>query len=182
MKEKRAATAKSKMPPRAPRKAKLSGRKLPYRKAALTRVPEQAPARPADKARVAGARAAAIAAIDAALDKQALLPVVIDVSEQASYTDFIAVISGRSDRQVNAIAERVRDAMRERGLSLLGREGTGNGRWTLLDFGALVVHIFYHPVREFYDIESLWGDAPRLPLRIPPEARLQTPDALYDVL
>jgi ribosome-associated protein len=119
------------------------------------------------------------AAIDAALDKKALLPVLIDVSAMASYTDFIGIVSGRSDRQVDAIAEAVRLAMKERGRSLLGQEGTGSGRWTLLDFGDVVVHVFYHPVREFYDLESLWGDAPRLPMKIPPEAVISQPDALY---
>ena len=119
------------------------------------------------------------AAIDAALDKKALLPVLIDVSAMASYTDFIAIVSGRSDRHVDAIAEGVLAAMKARGRALLGQEGTGSGRWTLLDFGDVVVHVFYHPVREFYDLESLWVDAPRLPLKIPPESVMAQPDALY---
>ena len=119
------------------------------------------------------------AAIDAALDKKALLPVLIDVSALASYTDFIGIVSGRSDRHVDAIADGVLAAMKARGRSLLGQEGNGSGRWTLLDFGDVVVHVFYHPVREFYDLESLWVDAPRLPLKIPPESMIAQPDALY---
>jgi ribosome-associated protein len=122
---------------------------------------------------------AAKAAIEAALDKKALLPVLIDVSSLASYTDFIGIVSGRSDRQVDAIAEGILAAMKARGRSLLGQEGSGSGRWTLLDFGDVVIHVFYHPVREFYDLESLWVDAPRVQLRIPPEAILAQPDALY---
>jgi ribosome-associated protein len=122
---------------------------------------------------------AAKAAIDAALDKKALLPVLIDVSALASYTDFIGVVSGRSDRQVDAIADGILAAMKARGRSLLGQEGSGSGRWTLLDFGDVVIHVFYHPVREFYDLESLWVDAPRIHLRIPPEAVMAQPDALY---
>lgn len=122
---------------------------------------------------------AATAAIDAALDKKALLPVLIDVSSLASYTDFIGVVSGRSDRQVDAIADGILAAMKSRGRSLLGQEGTGSGRWTLLDFGDVVIHVFYHPVREFYDLESLWVDAPRVQLRVPPEAVMAQPDALY---
>ena len=102
---------------------------------------------------------AAKAAIDAALDKKALLPVLIDVSGLASYTDFICIVSGRSDRQVDAIADGILAVMKGRGRSLLGQEGSGSGRWTLLDFGDVVVHVFYHPVREFYDLESLWVDA-----------------------
>ena len=123
-----------------------------------------------------------MAAIDAALDKKALLPVLIDVSALASYTDFIGIVSGRSDRHVDAIAEGVLTAMKARGRNLLGQEGTGSGRWTLLDFGAFVIHVFYHPVREFYDLESLWIEAPRVKLEVPPEATLQQPDALYGAL
>lgn len=127
-------------------------------------------------------RAAAEAAIEAALDKKALMPVLLDVSERASYTDFIGVVSGRSDRQVDAIAEHVREVMGRLGFRLLGREGAGNGRWTLLDFGDVVLHVFYHPVREVYDIEGLWIDAPRVRLEVPPEAQLYQSDALYGAL
>ena len=124
------------------------------------------------------ALAAARAAIDAALAKKALLPVLIDVSGRASYTDYIAIVSGRSDRQVDAIAEHVHKVMQEFGRQLLGREGTRNGRWALLDFGDVVVHVFYHPVREIFDIESLWIDAPRVKLQIPPEAMAVASDGL----
>ena len=113
---------------------------------------------------------AAKAAMDAALAKKALLPVLIDVSGRASYADYIGIVSGRSDRQVDAIADHVHKVMQERGRRLLGREGTRNGRWALLDFGDVVVHVFYHPVREVFDIESLWIDAPRVKLQVPPEA------------
>jgi ribosome-associated protein len=125
---------------------------------------------------------AALACIEAALGKKALVPVLLDVSGRATYTDFIGVVSGRSDRQVDAIAEHVREVMSRRGSRLLGREGTGNGRWTLLDFGDVVLHVFYHPVREVYDIEGLWIDAPRIPLEVPPEAQLYQADALYGAL
>jgi ribosome-associated protein len=127
-------------------------------------------------------RETAQAAIEAALEKKALLPILLDVSGRATYTDFIGVVSGRSDRQVDAIAENVREVMERRGWRLLGREGSGNGRWTLLDFGDVVLHVFYHPVREIYDIEGLWIDAPRVPLAIPPEAQLYQADALYGAL
>jgi ribosome-associated protein len=125
------------------------------------------------------ARVAAEAAIEAALDKKGLLPVVIDVSGQTTYTDFIGIVSGRSDRQVEAIAENVVQALKAIDFRLVGREGSGNGRWTLLDFGDVVIHVFYHPVREFYDIESLWIDAPRLKLKVPPEAMSVGDEALY---
>jgi ribosome-associated protein len=124
----------------------------------------------------------AVAAMQAALEKHALEPVLIDVSEMGSYTDFIGIVSGRSDRQVDAISENITQLLKARGHRVFGQEGSGNGRWTLLDFGAFVIHVFYHPVREFYDLESLWIEAPRVKLDVPPEAMLQQPDALYGAL
>jgi ribosome-associated protein len=143
-------------------------------------LPDTPPAVRANTADLAETRALAVAAMDAAIDKKALLPVLIDVSAMASYTDFIGLVSGRSDRQVDAIADGICQAMKARGRFVLGQEGTGSGRWTLLDFGSFVVHVFHHPVREFYDLESLWIDAPRVKLDVPPESI--EPDALYSVL
>ncbi len=160
--------------------------RIPVRGARKTKVKARPPAEAQPRARgaadLAETRELAIAAMEAALDKRALAPVLIDVSSMGSYTDFIGVVSGRSDRQVDAIAEGVSLAMKARGIYPLGREGSGTGRWTLLDFGAFVVHVFYHPVREFYDLESLWIEAPRVPLDVPPEAKLGQADALYGAL
>jgi ribosome-associated protein len=144
--------------------------------------PPPAPPTARETERYQDSRAAALAVIEAALDKKALVPILLDVSGRATYTDFIGVVSGRSDRQVDAIAEHVREIMARRGWRLLGREGTGNGRWTLLDFGDVVLHVFYHPVREVYDIEGLWIDAPRVAIEVPPEAQLYQSDALYGAL
>ena len=115
--------------------------------------------------------ASAKAAVAAALDKKAVEPVLIDVCGRSSYADFIVVVSGRSDRQVDAIADGVCEALSARGRRPIGREGVRNGRWVLIDFGDVVVHVFYHPLREVFDIESLWIDAPRVKLQIPAEAR-----------
>ncbi len=142
----------------------------------------EAPTRSRSETDLAATRELAVAAMDAALDKRALEPVLIDVSGMGSYTDFIGVVSGRSDRQVDAISEAVSQTMKARGIYALGREGSGNGRWTLLDFGAFVIHVFYHPVREFYDLESLWIEAPRVKLDVPPESSLAQADALYGAL
>ena len=117
-------------------------------------------------------RAAALSAVTAALDKKALAPVVLDVRGLASYTDFIVLLSGSSDRHVGAIADGVVDALAKERKRPIGKEGSKGGQWTLVDFGDVIVHIFYHPVREFYDLESFWVDAPRLPLEVPPEARV----------
>ena len=115
----------------------------------------------------------ALRAVAAVLEKKGLEPVLLDVRELASYCDYILIVSGRSDRQVQAIAEGVVQALGHEGRARpLGKEGTHKGQWTLVDFGDLIVHVFYHPVREYYDLESLWSDAPRVPLEIPPDARV----------
>jgi ribosome-associated protein len=124
----------------------------------------------------AGIKALAVAAWDAALDKKCLEPVLLDVRALASYADYILVVSGRSDRQVQSIGEGIVDALRQRGKRALSTEGSRDGQWTLLDFGDFIVHVFHHPVREFYDLEGLWSDAPRVPLEVPPEARAQLED------
>jgi ribosome-associated protein len=127
--------------------------------------------RPADERERRESLASGKAAVAAALEKKAVEPVLIDVCGRSSYADFIVVVSGRSDRQVDAIADGVCEAMSARGRRPIGREGARNGRWVLIDFGDVVVHVFYHPLREVFDIESLWIDAPRIKLQIPAEAR-----------
>jgi ribosome-associated protein len=118
-----------------------------------------------------------MAAMEAALDKKALEPVLLDVSEQSTYTDFILVLSGRSDRHVQAVADAVQEVVkRTLGKLPLGVEGQRDGQWALLDFGDLVVHVFYHPVRDFYDLEGMWIDAPRVPIDVPPDSRAQAND------
>jgi ribosome-associated protein len=131
--------------------------------------------RPVDEKGRRESLANAKAAVAAALDKKAVEPVLIDVCGRASYTDYIAVVSGRSDRQVDAIAEGVCEAMAALGRRAIGREGARNGRWVLIDFGDVVMHVFYHPLREVFDIESLWIDAPRVKLQVPADAKLDQP-------
>ena len=121
--------------------------------------------------------------MEAALEKKALEPMLLEVREQSSYTDYILLLSGRSDRHVQAVADAVAQALKKtHNIQPLGVEGKRDGHWTLLDFGDVVVHVFYHPVREFYDLESLWIDAPRVKLDVPPESAVTQPDALYGVL
>jgi ribosome-associated protein len=177
----RPAAAKSKLAKAPPGRSKRSGKSQAVFGPFDPGLPVEPP--PAHESpRHRESREAALAAIQAALEKKALMPMLLDVAGRATYTDFIGVVSGRSDRQVDAIAANVRDVMEERGWRLLGKEGAGNGRWTLLDFGDVVVHVFYHPVREIYDIEGLWIDAPRIELQVPPEAQLYQSDALYGAL
>jgi ribosome-associated protein len=122
-------------------------------------------------------RQLALAAVAAALEKKALEPVLLDVHELASYTDFILIVSGRSDRQVMSISDGIREAMARAEVRPLGTEGQKGGQWTLLDFGDVIVHVFYHPLRDFYDLESFWVDAPRVPLQIPDDARIHVEEA-----
>lgn len=161
-------------------KRRVGGKRPAAKRAKTGRIAEAA--KPAPRKTDDESRKLAMEAIAAAVDKKAVMPVLLDVSALASYTDFIGIVSGRSDRQVDAIAEGICDRMRQSGRSLVGREGESNGRWTLLDFGDVVVHVFYHPVREFYDLEGLWIDAPRVPLSLPPEAAGNESNTFYGSL
>jgi ribosome silencing factor RsfS/YbeB/iojap len=125
-----------------------------------------------------GALEAAHLALGAALDKKALEPVLLDVRALCSYTEYILLVSGRSDRQVDAIADSVSLALKAQGRRPIGVEGVSSGQWALLDFGDVVIHVFMHPIRLHYDLESLWHEAPRVEIEIPAEARA-TPDDLY---
>jgi ribosome-associated protein len=120
----------------------------------------------------------ALAAVTAALDKKGLAPTLLDLRREAAYTDYILVVSARTERQVQSVADGIERALREQtGRRPLGVEGQRDGQWALLDFGELVVHVFHHPVREFYDLEGLWSTAPREPLDVPAESQLQYSDA-----
>jgi ribosome-associated protein len=98
--------------------------------------------------------------------------VLLDVRELCTYCNYQLVLSGRSERQVEAIADAIGTEMKARGVRPLGTEGARGGAWQLLDFGDLVVHVFHHPARDHYDLEGLWIDAPRVPLDVPADARL----------
>ncbi len=90
--------------------------------------------------------------------------VILEVKKLSSFTDYFVILSGNSDRQVQAIASDIEEKLGKKGLRPLGVEGKHEGRWILLDYGDVVIHIFYHPVREFYDLERLWSDALRIEL------------------
>ncbi|GAB18354.1 hypothetical protein GOEFS_052_00270 [Gordonia effusa NBRC 100432] len=102
------------------------------------------------------ARVAALAAVD----KLAHEVTVIDVSEQLVITDAFVIGSADNERQVNAIVDEVEDKLREAGHKPVRREGAREGRWSLLDYTDVVVHIFHADEREFYALERLWKDCP----------------------
>ncbi len=96
------------------------------------------------------------------MDKKAIDLAILDVRNLASYADFVVVCSGSSDRQVTALAHGIEKAMAQVGVKCRGIEGMESGRWVLLDFGDVVLHVFYDPIRANYDIEGLWPEAPHL--------------------
>ncbi len=110
-------------------------------------------------------REIAVLAASAAAEKKAEDIVVLDVAETLIITSYFVIATGGTDRQVRAIAEEVEDTLRERAaIKPVGREGEREGRWVLLDFGDIVVHVFQPEEREFYRLERLWSDVPRVEL------------------
>jgi ribosome-associated protein len=100
--------------------------------------------------------------LDAALEKKALDPVLLELKGTTSFTDYFLLCSGKSDRQVQAIAQGIEETLKKKGIRPLGEEGMSEGRWILIDYEDVVVHIFLEPVRKFYDLEGLWIDARRI--------------------
>jgi ribosome-associated protein len=102
--------------------------------------------------------------IDAVLGKKAVDVAVLDVRGLTSIADAFIICSGRSNRQVTAIAEHVERELRKQKIKPLSVEGAKEGQWALLDYGSVIIHVFFESVREFYDLEGLWTDARRLKL------------------
>jgi ribosome-associated protein len=100
--------------------------------------------------------------IKAVLGKKVLNVVALDVAEMTSYADVFIFCSGRSNRQVIAIAEHIKTDLKKHKIKPLNIEGTKEGHWVLLDYGHVIIHVFYEPIREFYDLEGLWVDAKRI--------------------
>jgi ribosome-associated protein len=103
----------------------------------------------------------------AADEKLATTIAGIDVSEQLALTDAFVIVSASSDRQVGAIVDEVEDQLRLKGAKPIRREGERDGRWVLLDFGDIVVHVQHDEEREFYELERLWKDCPEIDLGVP---------------
>jgi ribosome-associated protein len=136
-----------------------------------TRKPVPDPAQPARNTSTEGLDGA-LRALQLALDRKALEPVLLDVRELCSFTSYQLLVSARSDRQVDAIADAIELGLKNEGLRVLSAEGARTGQWALLDYGDFVVHVFLHSAREHYDLEGLWSDAPRVPIDVPDDARL----------
>ena len=107
----------------------------------------------------------ALKCADLALDRKAFNVRILDVRKISSLTDFIVLASGSSDRQVKAAAESVHLGLKkEHDTMPIGIEGLNEGRWVLIDYGDVMVHVFHEPVRLFYDLDGLWCDAEEIPV------------------
>ena len=110
------------------------------------------------------------AALHAASEKKAIEPVVLDLREIASFTDYFVIVSGQNERQVQAISDEVYEQLKKSGETAARVEGYKTAEWILLDYGDFVVHVFEQKARQFYDLERLWCESKRVEL--PPEFKL----------
>ena len=101
----------------------------------------------------------------AALDAQADEPMILDLRKVSYSFDFFLICSATSDRRIQTVAEEIEEKLTQEGARSLHREGQPEGGWLLMDFGSVVGHVFSPEAREFYKLERLWADAPRL--RVP---------------
>lgn len=100
--------------------------------------------------------------VKAVLERKAEDILVLNVRKLTSVADAFLICSGRSNRQVTAIADSVQRTLKKQGIRPLSVEGKSDGHWVLMDYGHVIIHIFYETVREFYDLEGLWRDAERV--------------------
>jgi ribosome-associated protein len=117
--------------------------------------------RPAGKAEV-DSKTSALRALAAVAEKRAVDPVLLDMREITPITDYFLICSGTSSVHIRALGDAVEEALAALGRKPYGSEGRGEGRWVLLDYGDVIVHIFAEEEREFYALERLWGDALRV--------------------
>lgn len=110
-------------------------------------------------------------ALEACVARKAVDGVVLDLRTLSDAADYFVVVSGTSDTHVRAIAEHVLETLHTRGMKAHHIEGLASGRWVLLDFVDFVVHVFHPSLREFYQLEGLWSDAPQRPVETGEEVR-----------
>ncbi len=103
----------------------------------------------------------------AAIDKKAENVKILDLTNISGFTSYFVICSGMSDRQIQSICDSVQSAIEANGHETLSVEGYSEGRWVLMDFGDVVTHVFLDALREYYDLEKLWADAPRV--KVPSE-------------
>ena len=96
------------------------------------------------------------------MDKKAEGAVILNIGKLSSIADYLLICSASSDRQVQSIANSIEDGLKKKKVRSLSVEGVREGRWALIDYGDVIAHIFLEPVREFYNLEGLWPEAPRV--------------------
>ncbi len=87
---------------------------------------------------------------------------ILDVRELTSIADAFLICSGNSNRQVTSVAEHIKKELRKKGIKPLHMEGIKEGQWALIDYGHIIIHVFYEPVRNFYNLDGLWEDAKKI--------------------
>lgn len=105
-----------------------------------------------------------LAALHAASEKKAIDPVVLDLRDVASFTDYFVIVSGANERQVQAISDEIYEQLKKAGSPAVRVEGYKTAEWILLDCGDFVVHVFEQKARKFYDLERLWRESKRVVL------------------
>lgn len=114
-----------------------------------------------------------LACVEAALARKASDLVVLPMTEYSSVADYFIICSARSDTQAQAIADAVEHRLRDDGVRPISIEGREHGQWILVDYGDVVLHVFFTPVRAFYDLERLWAHVPRLELPEPYQSQVR---------
>jgi len=99
---------------------------------------------------------------DLVLDKKGEDPVILDIAKLSNMSNYFVITHGNSDPHVRAIAEHVQEELKAKKVRALHIEGVREGKWILLDYGSVILHVFYYQTREFYSLESLWGHAKRV--------------------
>ena len=151
--------------PRAPKRSRSEGAAGPTGGRLSRDAPPDASGASSVASDAARGTAAAIAA--AAIEKKAVAVEILDVAGKVDYADFLVIMTGRSDRHAQALAQGIEEALRQKSVRPVAVEGLPNGMWVLMDFGDVVVHVFQDEARQLYDIEGLWLDARRLPVAVP---------------
>jgi ribosome-associated protein len=114
------------------------------------------------------ARETATAIAVAALDKKAVGVEILDVAGKVDYADFLVIMTGRSDRHAQSLAQGIEESLKKKGIRPVAIEGLPHGAWVLMDYGDVVVHVFQDEARQLYDLDGLWLDARRLPVPVEP--------------
>lgn len=107
-----------------------------------------------------GSRERVLLCVNAALERKAKALVILNVKEISAFADYFIICGGTSDRQVRAISATIQENLKKAGIMPLGVEGEDAGRWILLDYDDVIIHVFLESAREFYDLERLWSEAP----------------------